>query len=123
MVYWNEEQISALTVFQETGTIESKKYRCLICRKMFSKDLAEDGKCPICGNGHLEEVCPLDHCQCNHENQAKIEFCPICGRNICPLCGSHDVVAVSRVTGYYADVMGWNRGKQQELRDRVRTSI
>ena len=37
--------------------------------------------------------------------------------------GSHDVVQISRVTGYLQDVSGWNAGKQQELKDRVRYSV
>ena len=42
---------------------------------------------------------------------------------ICPECGSHDVSQVSRVTGYLADVAGWNQGKQQELKDRARYNV
>ncbi|MBP8676317.1 MAG: oxidoreductase, partial [Methanoculleus sp.] len=38
-------------------------------------------------------------------------------------CGSHDVMQISRVTGYLQDVAGWNAGKQQELKDRVRYSV
>jgi anaerobic ribonucleoside-triphosphate reductase len=30
---------------------------------------------------------------------------------------------ISRVTGYLQDVAGWNAGKQQELKDRVRYSV
>ena len=29
----------------------------------------------------------------------------------------------SRITGYYQNVSGWNTGKKQELRDRIRYSI
>ena len=52
-----------------------------------------------------------------------IEYCPLCGQAVCPECGSHDVVQVSRVTGYLQDVSGWNAGKQQELKDRMRYSV
>jgi len=41
----------------------------------------------------------------------------------CPECGSHDVVQISRVTGYMQDVAGWNAGKQQELKDRTHYSV
>ena len=47
----------------------------------------------------------------------------LCGKPVCPECGSHDVVQVSRVTGYLQDVSGWNAGKQQELKDRTRYSV
>jgi anaerobic ribonucleoside-triphosphate reductase len=33
------------------------------------------------------------------------------------------VSQVSRVTGYLADVAGWNQGKQQELKDRSRYTV
>jgi anaerobic ribonucleoside-triphosphate reductase len=32
-------------------------------------------------------------------------------------------VQVSRVTGYLQDVSGWNAGKRQELKDRMRYSV
>ena len=41
----------------------------------------------------------------------------------CPECGSHDVVQISRVTGYLQEVSGWNAGKQQELKDRARYTV
>ena len=44
--------------------------------------------------------------------------CPKCKQPCCPICFSHDVVQISRVTGYLSEVSGWNRGKQQELQDR-----
>ncbi len=36
----------------------------------------------------------------------------------CPCCGSHNVELVTRVTGYFSKVGGWNKGKLAELKDR-----
>ena len=41
-------------------------------------------------------------------------------RPVCPGCGSHDVAQISRVTGYLQEVSGYNRAKQQEVKDRTR---
>jgi anaerobic ribonucleoside-triphosphate reductase len=68
-------------------------------------------------------MCPLDHCHCTHEIISGIEYCPLCGKAVCPECGSHDVTQISRVTGYLQDVSGWNASKQQELKDRMRYSV
>ena len=38
----------------------------------------------------------------------------------CPNCGSENVEHLSRVTGYIQAVSGWNNGKKQELKDRMR---
>ena len=68
-------------------------------------------------------MCPLDHCHCTHEIISGIEYCPLCGKPVCPDCGSHDVTQISRVTGDLQDVSGWNASKQQELKDRMRYSV
>lgn len=65
-------------------------------------------------------MCPLDHTHCSHAVIESLAYCPLCGEPVCPACGSHDVSQISRVTGYMADVAGWNRGKAQELKDRAR---
>ena len=65
-------------------------------------------------------MCPLDHTHCPHGVVESLAYCPLCGEAICPECGSHDVLQISRVTGYMAAVSGWNAGKQQELKDRAR---
>jgi len=52
-----------------------------------------------------------------------IAFCPQCGEAICPVCGRHGVVQLSRVTGYIGSVSGWNEGKKQELKDRKRYAL
>lgn len=41
----------------------------------------------------------------------------------CPLCRSTRIDHISRVTGYNQAVSGWNRAKQQELKDRMRYTL
>ena len=41
----------------------------------------------------------------------------------CPSCGSPDVEGITRVTGFFSKIRGWNKGKLGELRDRKRNSI
>lgn len=38
----------------------------------------------------------------------------------CIKCGSKNVDSWSRITGYMQDLSGWNKGKQQEFKDRYR---
>lgn len=40
--------------------------------------------------------------------------------NSCPKCGSDDIDAWSRITGYMQNLNGWNPGKIQELEDRYK---
>lgn len=44
-------------------------------------------------------------------------------KNECPLCRSNNVDHISRVTGYNSAVSGWNKAKQQELKDRMRYNL
>jgi anaerobic ribonucleoside-triphosphate reductase len=39
----------------------------------------------------------------------------------CPTCGSTDVDGITRVTGYFSKISGWNEGKKAELADRHRS--
>ncbi len=39
----------------------------------------------------------------------------------CGACGTEDVDHITRVTGYFSRVSGWNKGKLAELRDRFRS--
>lgn len=94
-----------------------RNYICTICSKVFS---GNKGTCPDCHTSHTQVMCPLDHADCTHEIVAGIATCPVCGSFICPECGSHDVTALSRVTGYMSDAANWNAGKKQELADRTR---
>lgn len=68
-------------------------------------------------------MCENDSGVCNHSITDGISICSICGEFMCPICKSHDVSAVSRVTGYYSPVDAWCEGKKQELRDRHRYAV
>jgi anaerobic ribonucleoside-triphosphate reductase len=68
-------------------------------------------------------MCPNDTIECGHDIVEGLAYCELCGEPMCPICKCHDVSQVSRVTGYLADVAGWNAGKQQELKDRHRTDV
>ncbi len=41
----------------------------------------------------------------------------------CPKCGSKNIQVWSRITGYYQNIKGWNKGKLQELKDRRRYAL
>jgi ribonucleoside-triphosphate reductase (formate) len=43
--------------------------------------------------------------------------------NTCPYCESDRVDFITRVTGYFSKVSGWNRGKQAELQDRYKKAF
>jgi anaerobic ribonucleoside-triphosphate reductase len=55
--------------------------------------------------------------------------CNVCDRvtrglsQTCPHCGSMDVDGITRVTGYFSKVSGWNDGKRAELADRYRSRM
>jgi anaerobic ribonucleoside-triphosphate reductase len=36
----------------------------------------------------------------------------------CPLCGSSNIEGITRVTGFFSKISGWNKGKIAELKDR-----
>ena len=42
---------------------------------------------------------------------------------ICPICGSKNLITYDRCTGYYLPTKGFNNGKQQEFKDRYRHAI
>ena len=95
------------------------RYKCYQCLHYF--DVVAGTPCPVCGNEDIKEACICDHvCTCSETIHSGVKYCPVCGEPICP-CGSGDSAAVSRVTGYLADVKGWSAGKRQELKDRHRT--
>lgn len=89
------------------------KYKCYDCGLVI-----EENPCPVCGSKTVEPMCEVDHVHCSHAVINGIAYCPKCKQPCCPVCFSHDVVQISRVTGYMSEVSGWNRGKQQELKDR-----
>ncbi len=117
---WSEQQrkIAALYSSKDDIPIAERRYKCHSCHLV-----VDETPCPACGERNMEIMCPLDTCDCAHEISSTIEYCPLCGEAVCPECGSHDVVQISRVTGYLQDVSGWNAGKQQELKDRQRYSV
>jgi uncharacterized CHY-type Zn-finger protein len=119
-MHWSEEQRAAAAKYSSVTDIPpaERRYKCHTCHL-----IVDSTPCPHCGETRLQILCPLDHCRCSHEVIASIEYCPLCHEPVCPECGSHDVVQISRVTGYLQDVSGWNAGKQQELKDRVRYTV
>lgn len=56
-------------------------------------------------------------------------ICRNCGKvergllKSCRFCGSRKVDGITRITGYYTFVSGWNKGKLGELRERKKTKI
>jgi len=58
-----------------------------------------------------------------YDRVGKVDWCPVCGNAYCPTCGNHNVLQLSRITGYIQDVSGWNAAKLQELKDRKRFTI
>ncbi len=105
-------------------------YKCYTCLRIIKTgDIELDGekpKCPICGEVKVfKKMCPMDtgECRCAHDTHAEVKLCPTCRDPVCPECGSHDVVGVSRVTGYLSDVAGWRASKRAELEDRIRYDV
>ena len=99
------------------------KYKCHNCLLIIDEAaMLPENRCPICKE-QCTRMCERDHCDCSHYVVETIAYCPVCGAAICPECGCHDVVQISRVTGYLQEVSGWNAGKQQELKDRTRYNI
>lgn len=130
MCEWNSEQQRIIQA-AEDGHLGSlglePRYKCAVCHHvLFEEDVDKTSgprpRCKLC-HAPVLEMCPLDHVHCSHPIESGLEYCPICHEAICPICGSHDVAQISRVTGYMAEVSGWNEGKAQELRDRVRSNI
>ena len=98
--------------------LKERRYKCHTCHH-----IVDQIPCPGCGEVHVRIMCPLDHCSCGHALTGTLGYCPLCGEPVCPECLCHDVVQVSRVTGYLAEVGGFNRGKRAELLDRHRYDI
>ncbi len=92
---WTAEQRKTAEKYKSLDEIpeNERKYKCHTCHH-----IVDTNPCPNCGETHLIIMCPLDHCHCTHEIISGIEYCPLCGQAVCPECGSHDVVQVSRVT-------------------------
>lgn len=119
---------AALPELKDEPTPETEqRWKCHTCYSFFYERyvVMVDGvkHCPKCGEVHLVKMCKHDHNKCSHDIVSGIKYCPECGANICPECGCHNVFSVSRVTGYLQDTAGWNKGKQQELKDRSRYNV
>jgi hypothetical protein len=114
----------------EKMPMSERRFKCNDCHLILSIDevINEDKDqpcCPKCKTTNIVEVCPLDHAHCGCNGgipQSGIFYCPVCGEPICPSCATHDVFQLSRVTGYYQSVEGFNEAKKQELKDRHRTT-
>lgn len=102
----------------EKVPLGERRYKCFTC---FT--IVDESPCPNCGETHLQILCPLDHCHCGHDLITSIAYCELCGDVVCPECGCHDVLGVSRVTGYLQDIGGFNNAKRAELKDRTRYNI
>ncbi len=70
-----------------------------------------------------------------HSRNAQIAFspefttCNDCFKTVrglksqCPHCESTNIDHITRVTGYFTKVSGWNKGKKAELKDRYRSKL
>jgi len=41
-------------------------------------------------------------------------------KDMCPACSSEQVEGITRITGYFTKISGWNKGKRGELKDRFK---
>ena len=120
---------AALPELKDEPTPETEqRWKCHTCHSFFYERyvVMVDGvkHCPKCGEVHLVKMCKLDTNRCSHDISSGIKYCPECGEAVCPVCGkNHDVITISRVTGYLSETGGWNAGKRQELKDRVRYNL
>ena len=77
---------------------KERRYKCHTCYTIVDKT-----PCPACGEKFLEIMCPLDHCECKEvEPITTHAYCPLCGEAVCPVCQTHDILRLSRVTGLTA---------------------
>ena len=84
---------------------------------------------------HKEAVANFVRRTFEHTRNAQIAFspefttCNTCLRvsrgllDQCPYCSSTEIDGITRVTGYFSKVSGWNRGKRAELDDRFRSVL
>lgn len=105
-------------------------YKCLNCFLIMAEcdtDIEvlpkrEVRRCPDCC-AEVVPMCSHDHiCFCNGQVMDGTKLCPECGEYVCQ-CGSHDCEVLSRITGYYGSLKGWNKAKAQELKDRTRSNV
>lgn len=100
------------------------RYKCLDCFVGYMDEADCTNGCPECGSTNLEKHCEKDNpCHCGKHMHEHVVVCDVCGQPVCPTCNCHDVVAISRITGYLSDLSGWSMGKRQEFIDRKRYGI
>lgn len=101
------------------------QYKCVDCFLGYvEEECVKEGKCPECGSTNLEKHCELDRpCRCGVAVHETITLCPKCDQPMCPECGCHDVVGISRITGYMSEYGGWINSKKAEFKDRQRVNI
>ena len=101
------------------------QYKCMNCFLGYvEEECVKEGKCPECGSTNLEKHCELDRpCRCGVAVHDTITLCPKCDQPMCPECGCHDVVGISRITGYMSEYGGWTNSKKAEFKDRQRVNI
>lgn len=99
-------------------------FKCLSCKYILKEEDLIDGLCPEC-NSVPKVMCENDPGFCDHTVVGGFTTCDKCGEFMCPECGNHDCVVISRVTGYLSPVGNgsWNSAKVQELHDRVRYDL
>ena len=122
------ESMAAMPTLSVSEPKIEQKYKCHTCYTILKEsELMDTTKnCPLCGETfkNLQKMCKLDHCNCSHTDPiAKVAYCPECNQPICPICGTHDVMQISRVTGYLANVESFNKGKMAEFLDRHRYDV
>jgi hypothetical protein len=83
--------------------MEEDRFKCFNCFLIFRKwEMIED-ECPECHTSHLiKKMCENDSgvCTCLNDVKDTISICPKCNEPMCPNDNSHDVVGLSRVTGF-----------------------
>lgn len=122
----NVKGTNKFSEFMKQAPSNCKRFKCFDCFTVFKATDIVAGNCPICTAKVQESaiVCPLERFECGHTISSGVETCPVCDKPVCPQCHTnHDVVGISRVTGYLADISGWANGKKQELKDRKRYEI
>jgi hypothetical protein len=112
-------------VLEDLGSAIGQKYKCKACMFIIKEEDLEEGACPECGR-KPEKMCKNDRMSCSHPHEdvsSIIKYCDECGEPMCPVCGCHDVLILSRITGYIQDLKGFNAAKFQEVKDRTRYDV
>ncbi len=102
--------------------------QCFDCRCVHNKEV-----CPECKSDKNIVLCEKQATHIfktvrkeipTHDHLVSgVKLCEVCKKPICPICDAHDVVALSRITGYISSISGWGEGKLAELKDRKRYDL